>query len=308
LTRLAGVAAQLRAASRAAWQDARRNPALWVLFVVVPVVFIVTADAVTPDQPITLSISEHGRRVSGVFNMADVHGATMAPIAVASLAALVGLFAVLDSRDGDHRAALAGMRTGTLLGARLGVLATASVAATAVSMGATALVFDATRWTTYASANLLLAFSYALIGALLAPMFGRVGGVFLAFLLPFLDIGIMQSPMLNPEPTTLTRLLPGYGGSRVLLDGALTAGFDETTPLLTGFGWLAALTVTVALVYRASTRGYTNGCGQSGSHGPSSGAPARINAVASVASVPIRVRHSDAGAVSRVTRCSTVRP
>jgi hypothetical protein len=32
----------------------------------------------------------------------------------------------------------------------------------------------------------------------------------------------MQSPMLNPEPTTLSRLLPGYGGSRILLDGALT--------------------------------------------------------------------------------------
>jgi hypothetical protein len=25
--------------------------------------------------------------------------------------------------------------------------------------------------------------------------------------------------------------LPGYDGSRILLDGALTAGFDETTPV-----------------------------------------------------------------------------
>ena len=40
-------------------------------------------------------------------------------------------------------------------------------------------------------------------------------------------IGIAQSPMLHPEPTALSRLLPGYGGSRVLLDGALTRGFDE---------------------------------------------------------------------------------
>jgi hypothetical protein len=123
-----------------------------------------------------------------------------------------------------------------------------------VSLAATALVFDAVRWPTYAAANALIAFTYALLGALLAPVFGRVGGVFVAFLLPFLDIGIVQSPMLNPEPTTLSRLLPGYGGSRILLDGALTAGFDETRPLLVGVGWLAVLALAVALTYRHTTR------------------------------------------------------
>jgi hypothetical protein len=245
-----GRRAQLAAASRAAWRDARRNPILWVLFVVVPVVFILTADAVTPNEPILLTVTEYGRRAARTFNMADVHGATMAPIAVASLAALVGLFTVLDSRDGDRRAALAGLRPGALLSARLGVLASAVLAATAISLATTALVFDAARWPTYALANVLLAFTYALIGALLAPVFGRVGGVFIAFLLPFLDVGIVQSPMLNPEPTTLSRLLPGYGGSRVLLDGALTTGFDETSPLLVGLVWLAVLTAAVAVAYR----------------------------------------------------------
>src|SRR5436190_874485 len=93
-----------------------------------------------------------------------------APITVGSLAALVGLFAVLDSRDGDRRAALAGLRTGALLTARLGVLAAAALAATAVSLTATALVFHALRWPTYAAANVLIAFTYALIGALLAPV------------------------------------------------------------------------------------------------------------------------------------------
>jgi hypothetical protein len=245
-----GVLAQLGAASRAAWRDARRNPALWVLFVVVPVVFILTADAVTPNEPILLTVTEHGRRAARMVNMADVHGATMAPIAVASLAALVGLFTVLDSRSGDRRAALAGLRTSALLSARLGMLAKAALAATAISLTATALVFHATRWPTYAGANVLIALTYALVGALLAPVFGRVDGVFIAFLLPFLDIGIVQSPMLNPEPTTLSRLLPGYGGSRILLDGALTNGFDETRPLLIGLAWLVALTLAVTVTYR----------------------------------------------------------
>jgi hypothetical protein len=250
LTRPDGLTARLAAAIRAAGRDARRNPVLWVLFVVVPVVFILTADAVTPHDPIVLTLLEHGRRLAATFDMADVHGATMAPIAVASLASLVGLFTMLDSRDGDRRTVLAGLRPGILLTARLGTLAAAALGATAVSLTTTALVFHATRWPTYAAANVLIAFTYALIGALLAPVFGRVGGVFIAFLLPFLDLGVVQSPMLHPEPSTLSRLLPGYGGSRVLLDGALTRGFDETGPLLVGVAWLVALTAAVALAYR----------------------------------------------------------
>lgn len=113
---------------------------------------------------------------------------------------------------------------------------------------------DLIGWPTYAAANLLLGFTYGLIGALLAPLFGRVGGVFVAFLLPFLDIGIVQSPMLHPEPTSLSKLLPGYGGSRVLLDGALTHGFDETVPLLISLAWLAALVIVVALTYLHLTK------------------------------------------------------
>jgi hypothetical protein len=245
-----GRACQTLAASRAAWRDAGRNPALWALFIVVPVVFIWTADAVTPNEPITLTLTEAGKRIATAFSMPAVHGATMAPIAIASLAALVGLFAVADSRTGDRRAALAGMRVGPLLSARLGVLTIAALGATAISLAATAVVFDAVRWPTYALANVMLALTYALIGALIAPIFGRVGGVFLVFLIPFLDIGIAQSPMLHPEPTTLSQLLPGYGGSRILLDGALTAGFDESRPLLIGMAWIVALGVAVTFTYR----------------------------------------------------------
>jgi hypothetical protein len=251
--RTGGLVGQTGAAARAAWRDARRNPALWVLFVIVPLVFIWTADAVTPNRPIRLTVTEAGKPVLATFSMPDVHGATMAPIAIASLAALVGLFALADSRAGDARSALAGMRVGALLSARLGVIALAALAATGVSLAATAVIFHAVRWPTYAAANLLLAFTYALIGALLAPIFGRVGGVFLAFLIPFLDIGIAQSPMLHPTPTTVSRLLPGYGGSRVLLDGALTTDFDEIRPLLIGLGWLVILTIAVTLTYRRAT-------------------------------------------------------
>lgn len=247
------VRAQLAAAGQASWRDARRNPAQWVLFIVVPLVFIITADAVTPDKQVMLTLRENGSSLPRGIAMPAVHGATMAPIAIASLSALVGLFVVLDSRSGDRRAALAGLRPGALLTARLGVLAELTLVAVAVSLATTALVFDAARWPTYAAANLLLGFTYGLVGALLAPVFGRVGGVFLAFLLPFLDLGIVQSPMLHPDPTTLSKFLPGYGGSRVLIDGALTNGFDEAGPLLIGLAWFAALAIGVARTYRHAT-------------------------------------------------------
>ena len=244
------VSDQLAAALRTAWRDARRNPAMWALFVFVPAVFILAAYAVTPNKPITITLTEHGRSFARAVGMPAVHGATMAPIAVASLAALLGLFGVLDSRDGDRRAAFAGLRVKALLGARLGVLMLTALAATAVSMGTTALVFHAVRWPTYIAANILIALTYGLIGALLAPIFGRVGGTFIAFLVPFLDLAIVQSPMLHPTPTALSHWLPGYGGSRMLLDAALTRGFDETLPLLIGLGWLLALGTAVALTYR----------------------------------------------------------
>ena len=243
-------ASQLPAALRATWRDGRRNPAQWVLFVLVPLVFILTATAITPDKPITVILDEHGRRFARTLPMPDLHGATMAPIAIASLAALIGLFVLLDSRTGDSRVALAGLRPRALFTARLAVLTGTVLAAAAVSMLTTALVFDARRWPTYVAANLLIGLTYGLIGALLAPVFGRVGGVFLAFLLPFVDLGFVQSPMLHPTPTTLSTFLPGYGGSRVLLDGALTRGFDEATPLLIGLSWLLGLLVAVAVVYR----------------------------------------------------------
>ncbi|XAS75590.1 ABC transporter permease [Dermatophilaceae bacterium Sec6.4] len=245
---------QTSAAWRSTCKDARRNPTLWVLFVIVPVVFILGANAVTPNKPITFFLTGPSGLLAHTFSMPDVHDATMAPIAVGSLAALVGLFTVLDSHNGDRRAALAGLRPASLLTARLGVLALAALGATAISLATTALVFHAERWPIYAAANLLIALTYGLIGALLAPIFGRVGGVFIAFLLPFLDLGIAQSPMLHATPTAGSKWLPGYGGSRVLLDGALLHTFHDWGPLMLALGWLVVLAGAVTIAYHRATR------------------------------------------------------
>jgi len=248
---------QLGTAMAMGLREWRRNPVLWVLLVVVPAVFILLSDAITPHGLTPVVLAEDGRRAAELLDPAHIHAGTMAPIAVASLATLTGLFVVLDARTGDQRLALAGLRPGVLLVARLSVIALAALLATGASLAVTATVFDAHQWGLYAAATALLAITYGLLGVLLGPIFGRVSGVFIAFLIPFLDIGIGQSPMLRGEPADWATYLPGYGGTRLFIDGALTASFDETWALLIALGWLAALGTAATLLFRhtATARG-----------------------------------------------------
>jgi hypothetical protein len=245
---------QLVAATRMGWRDWRRNPVLWLLLVAVPAVFILLSQAITPHRLTSIVVAEGGARAARVFDVFDLHAGTMAPMAVASLATLAGLFVVLDTGPGDRRIALVGLRPAVSLAARLAVIGAATALATAVSLVVAATVFDPRQWGWYAAGNALVAVTYALLGVLIAPVFGRVAGVFIAFLIPFLDVGIGQSPMLRGEPAGWAQYLPGYGGYRVLIDGGLTAGFDETRSLLIALAWIAALAVAATILVQRTIR------------------------------------------------------
>jgi hypothetical protein len=244
-TRAAG---QLLTALRFGVVDLRRNPVLLVLLVIVPAAFVLLSKATTPGRPLVVAVNEHGVSSNQPFWFPEIHAGAMAPIGIGALAALVGMFVVVDAAGGDHRLRLAGYRTGVMLTARLGVVAVAAIVITAATLAVTATVYDAKQWAGYAAANLLVAAIYALIGVIIGPLLGKIAGVFVAFLIPFLDLGIVQSPMLRPLPPEWARFLPGYGVTRVLFDTGLTAHFDETGPLLTGFVWLAGLLAVAALV------------------------------------------------------------
>jgi hypothetical protein len=250
---------QFLAATRMGWRDWRRNPVLWLLLVAVPAVFILGAQAITPHRPTSIVVAENGVRAARVFDVYDLHAGTMAPIAVAALATLAGLFVVLDTGPGDRRIALHGLRPGVALAARLAVIGAATALATVVSLAIAAFVFDPRQWAWYAVANALIAVTYAFIGVLLAPIFGRVAGVFIAFLIPFLDVGIGQSPMLSGEPAAWATWLPGYGAYRILIDGGLTTGFDETRALLIALGWLAVLAAAAVVLVRRTIAPTTGG-------------------------------------------------
>lgn len=245
-----GPVSQLLTGVRMGWRDCRRTPVLWLLLALVPAVFILLSDAITPHGHTPIVLREAGAKVTTMVDPAEMHAGTMAPVAVASLAALVGIFVVLDARAADRRLTLAGQRPAVLLTTRLSMVLAAAAVATTVSLAVTATVFDASNWGVYIGGNALLAVTYALVGVLLGPIFGRVSGTFMAFLLPFLDLAIGQSPMLRGEPAPWATWLPGYGGTRVMIDGALTSGFDEAASLAIGLGWISVLLLAATVLLR----------------------------------------------------------
>ena len=235
-------------------REYRRNPALWVLLVTVPFIFIWLSKLITEEQYGMMRVIEDGQEVDVQFWLPDTHAGTMAPIAVASLATVAGLFIALNNRDGDRRLVQAGAHRSALLVGRFGEVGVAIVVTAAASLAITAMVFPAKQWGAFIGGMLLLGVVYALLGMCLGSLFGRVSGVLIAFVVPFLDLGITQSPMLRLEPPDVASLLPGYGPYRMLIDAGLTEEFDETQGLLIGSAWAIGLALVVVLIFTTQTR------------------------------------------------------
>jgi hypothetical protein len=241
--------ARLRAGLFAAWREYRRNTALWVLLVGLPLFFITVSIAITPDDPAPVELAEDGRRAITVLSMTDVHGALMVAITVAFLAGLAGLFVVLGSAEADRRLVIAGFRPREVLAARLGVIALAALLVSGVSLAVTAVSFAPRVWVTFGLATVAVALTYAMIGVVVGPLVGRIGGLYLMFLLPFLDVGLAQNIMFDAAPPSWAAAMPAYGAVRVLVDGAFTAGFDETTGAVLAVAWLLGITAVAAAVF-----------------------------------------------------------
>lgn len=239
---------------RFAWREYRRDVALWVLLVGLPVLFITLSIVVTPDGPAPVELTEGGRTGIQVLSMTAVHGAIMVPITVAFLAGLAGLFVVLGSAEADRRLVLTGFRPREVLGARLGVIALAAALVTTVSLTVTAFSFSPAAWPAFAGATLIVALTYALIGVVVGPLVGRLGGLYLMFLLPFLDVGLAQNVMFGATPPTWGAWLPARGATQVLVDAAFTSSFDERGGLVLAVAWLAAIALaSVGVFHRLAT-------------------------------------------------------
>jgi hypothetical protein len=240
---------RLRTGLRYAWREYRRNVALWVLLVVLPLSFITLSIASTPDEPAPVELVDAGRRTVALLSMMDVHGALMVAITVAFLAGLAGLFVVLGSAQADRRLVLAGYRPGEVLAARLGVIVFAAVLVSVVSLVVTAASFQPRAWLTFGSATIAVAVTYAMIGVLLGPLVGRLGGLYLMFLLPFLDVGLAQNVMFSVAPPSWAAWMPAHGAVRLLIDGAFTSTLDEVGGLLLATAWIVGLSAAATVVF-----------------------------------------------------------
>ena len=234
---------------RYAFREYRRNAVLWVLLIGIPIVFITMSFVVTPDQPTPVELVEGDRRGITILSMIDVHGSIMASITAAFLAGLAGLFVVSDSAQGDRRLTLAGFRPFEVLAGRLGVIGFAALLTTGVALGVTAIDFAPRDWPTFAAGTILVALTYAMIGVLIGPVVGRLGGLYIILVLPFIDLGVAQNPMFDAAPPGWASLMPAHGAVRVMLDGAFTSGFDEIGALGLALAWLAAITVAAVAVF-----------------------------------------------------------
>lgn len=237
----------------AAGRQLRRMPAMWVLIIGLPVLFISAAIATTPDEPTPVELVENGQRSLRMVSMADVHGATMVPITVGFLASLIGLFVILDSAQADRRLALTRYRTAEIVTVRLAVIAVASLTATVVAIAVTALSFDAVNWPVFVLANIMVALTYATIGVIVGPLFGRLGGLYLLLVLPFVDIGLAQNAMFDAAPPAWGRYLPAHAAVRVMMDAAFTSTFDETGSLILALAWLVTLGALAVTVFRRTS-------------------------------------------------------
>jgi hypothetical protein len=244
-----GTLERLTAGLRYGFREYRRNTVLWVLLVLGPVLFISVAIAATPDDPLPVRLSEGGRQFVRMLPENDLHGATMAAMTITFLAGLAGLFVVIGSAQADRRLALAGFRSREVLAARIALITAVTLLATGVALAVTARDFIPQQWLTFAGANLLVGLTYGFIGVVLGPLLGRVGGLYLIFLVIFVDVGIAQNVMFDAAPPAWAKFMPAYGASRVLVDGAFTPGFDETGALLLALAWLGAIALTALAVF-----------------------------------------------------------
>jgi hypothetical protein len=241
------VLARTRTAGAMAFRDQRRRPLVLILLVIVPAYVITRSIAETQATPRRIGLPD------GVWvttTMKDLHGAGMGGFAIGYVIALVGVFVMQSALQGDRRLVVAGYRPGETVIARLAVLLAATALIVVVSAVVTALNFTPASWLPVIAAMVLTALIFGAIGALAGAVLDKLAATYLMLFLIMTDVGIVQSPMFRETPADWAILLPGYGPSRVMYDGAFSETFHATGALLLSLGWLVVLGLAVFVVLR----------------------------------------------------------
>ena len=261
-TKHPGRVERLTAVMRAGMREHRRNRVLWALLVAVPAVFIGMAVMITVDAPGPIELIERSRHFVARLSERRIHAATMVPITAAFLAGITGLFVVTESSGGDRRLVLAGFRSREVLAGRLAVIGVATTLTTLVAVAVSGILYPPRQWVVFIGANLLIAATYAMIGVLVGPITGRLGGLYLLLMLAFIDVGLGQSVMFPDGPPAWGAYLPARGASQMMIDGAFTNGFDATLSMALGLAWLTALSAGAVTMFHFRTGAATRAARQ----------------------------------------------
>jgi hypothetical protein len=234
-------------ATAMAFRDQLRRPLVPILLVLVPLFIVLIAVAQTEPNPRRIELP------GGIWaetTMKALHGPEMAKFAVAFVAALVGVFVMRASLQGDRRLVAAGLRRRTAVLARLSVVVTATAVVVAVSALVMRIGFTPASWPPVLAGLFLAGLIYAGIGALAGTLLDRLAATYLILFLGVTDLGVVQTPMFHANPVRFAWLLPGYGPTRVMLDGSYTTRFAAGGELAVALAWTAVLAVGVYLVLR----------------------------------------------------------
>ena len=234
-----------------AFRDQERRPLVLILLVIIPAYVITRSIAETLPTPRQIGLPGG---VVVTTTMWDLHGAGMGGLVVAFVVALVGVFVMQSAFEGDRRLVLAGYRPGETVIARLLVLGSAMVLVVAVAAIVTALNFTAASWLPMIAGLALIGMIYGAIGALAGTVLDKLAATYLILFLVMTDLGVVQNPMFHTTPGSLAVLLPGYGPSRLMYEGAFSTSFNAGGELALSLAWLAVLSIGVYLVLRRAVR------------------------------------------------------
>lgn len=220
-----------------------RTPVLLALLVAVPAYLVAVVGRVVPDAQVPL-YGVDGVTTTGA---AAAFGTLMAPLAVALVAGISGLF-LADRADADRRLVVAGYRPWQLLAGRLGVLLGVTLLASAATLVALWTVRVPDQPVAFAGALVLAGLGYGAVGALAGAALDRLPGTYVLLFAPTLDGFLVQSP-LTSGGSDLAGYLPA--GAPVELAMAAAYGTPDLTVALRGLMVAAVLTAAAtALFYR----------------------------------------------------------
>ena len=236
------------AASAMGFRDQARRPLLLILLVIVPAYTITRSIAITLPTPREIGLPG-GAEIE--TTMRAIHGAVMAGNAIAFVTGLCGVFVMGSALAGDRRLVIAGFRPSEVVSARLVVLGAATALVVAVSAVVTAASFTPASWLPFIAGLALIGSMYAGIGALAGAVLDKLAATYLILFLALTDLGIVQNPMFGDgTPDGWAVVLPGYGPSRVMVDGSFSGIFHAGGELWLSLGWVAAIGICVAVVLR----------------------------------------------------------